>query len=192
MTLVLVTGGGRQAEAVTTALTSAGCRCVRAVDLDGLRSAVADLGDERVDTYLQLPVTIEAVATTAIGRIRELLTQGLIARFDAAEVALGAVRDGGSVVLVGGNNPGEREMTDDQRARFSLLRVLSHTILADHGGREVRSTVLPGESDPADVVAAVVGQPTKRQQAIAEFVERDSDLSYADWRLDLLSMANES
>ena len=193
MTLVLVTGSEGRVTAVTAALSEAGCRCVSAIDVASMKAVLAGLVDERVDAYVQLPVEISATADTAIGRIRELLTEGLVARFDAAEVAVTAVGDGGAIFLVAGNTPGERELTDDQRARYALLRVLSHTILADCAGRDVRSVVLPSNTTPADVASVVLGQSSAREQAIADFVDLESDLSYSDWRVELLSLAtNES
>lgn len=193
VSVVLVSGVGERAAAVTAALTEAGWQCHTAADLPAVQAVVAELGDERVDAYVQLPVSIESTATTATGRIRDLLVHGLVARFDAAERAVELVRDGGTVVLVAGNSPGERELNDDQRARYALLRVLSHTILADHEGRDIRAVVVPGGRSAGDVVAALTGTPSSREQSLAEFVDRDSDLNYADWRLELLSMAtNES
>jgi hypothetical protein len=190
---ILVTGAEERVRAVAEALSAAGCDCVTATDAPALTAVVDELGDRRLDAYVQLPVTIGSAATTAIGRIRDLLTQGLIARFDAAAAVIGAMADGGNVILVAGNTPGHREHNDDQRARHALLRVLSHSILADSAGRSIRSTVLPGESTPAQIVATLEGHAASREQVIGEFVERDSDLSYADWRVELLSLvAHES
>jgi hypothetical protein len=65
---------------------------------------------------------------------------------------------------------------------------LCHAILADAAGRRIRAVVLASETEPDDVVATVLGAPTARDKAIAEFLDRDTDMDYDDWRLELLSL----
>ncbi len=189
MTVVLLTGSAPRVADVAAALAAAGCECVPAHDAASAQSAVERLGGRPLDAYVQLPAEITSSATTAIGRIGDLLRDGLVARFDAAATAVAAMRAGGTVVLVAGNSPGDRQLTDDQRARYALLRVLSHAVLADSAGRAIRSIVLPAGTSAADITAAVLDGRSPRDTTIADFVEAPSELSYADWRVELLALA---
>jgi hypothetical protein len=191
VTVVLLTGAPERVAVFSSALQEAGCDCITALPA---AERIGDVGAAvagQVDAYVQLPVLIEAASGSVMRRVRDLLTQGLVARFENAESAVSRLRDGGLVVLVAGNTPGD--VADDRRARYSLLQVLRHAIVADTAGRDIRAVVMAPETRPDDVVATVLGTPTAREQAIAEFLDRDTDMDYDDWRLELLSLVtNES
>jgi hypothetical protein len=98
----------------STVLQNAGCDCVTL----GPDSGMTDGETGSVDAYVQLPAVIETTGTSVMRRLRDLLTQGLVARFENAESALPKVRDDGLVVLVAGNSPGGPDVaTIRQRAR---------------------------------------------------------------------------
>jgi hypothetical protein len=103
------------------------------------------------------------------------------------------LRNGGTIVLVAGNTPGEQSSPDDGRARLALLRVLSHAALADAGDRHIRAVVLNHGTTTEDALRAVRGDEGDRQTRMAEFIQSSTDVSYDDWKLELLSLVvNES
>ena len=102
MPFVLLTGSERRIAAASRSLADAGCHCLTATSPGTVAAALRPLGDERLAAYVQLPVEVSDAATTAVGRIRELLTEGLVARCAAAEMAAASVGDGGVIVLVVG------------------------------------------------------------------------------------------
>jgi hypothetical protein len=190
VTTVLLTGGADFAALVSSALEVAGCECVTA-DAGADLAATLGLEPARFDGYVQLPVVLETSAGSDLRRMHELLTNGLVARFETAESAVPMLRDGGVVVLVAGNTPGTDRVADDRSARYSLLRVLCDALLADTAGRGIRAVVLGANTAVEDVVAAVVGNPTGRERAVAELVTSDSDMDYDEWRAALLSLVTD-
>ena len=131
-------------------------------------AALRRLGDERLAAYVQSPIEVSNAARTAVGRIRELLTEGLVARFAAAEMAAAAVGDGGVIVLVAGNTPADRQIPDDDSARYALLRVLSRAITSDCAERNIRCVVLPSDATLGDVAGVVLDRPRIRRCTHAE------------------------
>ena len=181
MPLVLLTGSERRVMTASRSLAEAGCHCLTATSPWAVAAALRRLGDERLAAYVQLPVEVSDVATTAVGRIRELLTEGLVARYAAAEMAAESVGDGGVIVLVAGNSPAGRQVPDDVSARYALLRVLSRAITADCAERNIRCVVLPSDATMADVTGLVLDQPPNPGPHVCGLDERDSD--DGDWFL---------
>ena len=181
MPFVLLTGSERRIAAASRSLADAGCHCLTATSPGTVAAALRPLGDERLAAYVQLPVEISDAATTAVGRIRELLTEGLVARCAAAEMAAASVGDGGVIVLVAGNSPVVRQVPDDHSARYALLRVLSRAINADYAERNIRCVVLPSDASLGDVTGVVLDQPTNpRPDACGQ---DDRAIQDADWFL---------
>jgi hypothetical protein len=187
---VLISGSGERVGPVAEAFERRRFGTVRVVEPDDLLEAAADLEPKTLDAYVQLPVETSTSGATAVTRIREFLTQGLLFRYDATAAVLPALADGACVAFVSGNLPGDLTAPDDQRARLSLLRVLAHAVLADTAGRGVRAVVLDHQRAPEEIVTAVVEAPADRVRMVAEFVEHTPDMSYDDWRLELLRLAS--
>jgi hypothetical protein len=187
---VVVTGAAEQVAAVSAALRGAGAEVTAVDDLGKLEAAVAGIAPGLLDCYVQLPVHVAARGKAVIDRVRNFLEDGLLARFTAASTILPAMSDGGRVVLVGGNTPVEASAPDDQSARLALLDVLAHAIQADKSATRVRVRILP-HNDSAEHIASVAlgGKPT-RDQALAELRAREPEMSFDDWRVEVMGLVN--
>lgn len=187
---VAVTGAAEQVAAVSAALRNAGAEVIAVDDLGSLGAAVAGLTPGSLDCYVQLPVHVAARGKAVIDRVRNFLEDGLLARFTAASTILPAMSDGGRVVLVGGNTPVEASAPDDQSARLALLDVLAHAIQADKSATRVGVRILP-HNDSAEHIASVAlgGKPT-RDQALAELRAREPEMSFDDWRVEVMGLVN--
>lgn len=187
---VAVTGAAQQVAAVSAALRNAGAEVIAVDDLAALGAAVAGLAPGSLDCYVQLPVHVAPRGNAVIDRVRNFLEDGLLARFTAASTILPAMSEGGRVVLVGGNTPVEASAPDDQKARLALLDVLAHAIQADSSATRVGVRVLPhGESAEAIAAVALGGKPT-REQALAELRAREPEMSFDDWRVEVMGLVN--
>jgi hypothetical protein len=190
---VIVSGAPGRLDPVVSALRAVGYTVLTASTSSELADTAARLGPGSVEAYVQLPVDVASQADSAVVAMREFLTQGLLARFDAVGDVMPTLREGGTIVLVAGNTPGEQSSPDDGRARLALLRVLSHAALADAGDRHLRAIVLNHGTTADDAVRAVRGGDGDRQTRMAEFIQSSADVSYDDWKLEFLSLvSNES
>jgi len=187
---VVVTGAAAQVAAVSTALREAGAEVIAVADLRQLDAAVAGISPGTLDCYVQLPVHVAARGHAVIDRVRNFLEDGLLARFSAASTILPAMSEGGRVVLVGGHTPVEASAPDDQSARLALLDVLAHAIQADSSATRIGVRVLPHD-EPAEHIAdiALGGRPT-RDQALAELRAREPEMSFDDWRVEVMGLVN--
>jgi hypothetical protein len=102
---------------------------------------------------------------------------------------LGTLRPNASVVLVAGNLPAEITAPDDRQARISLLRVLAQAILADTAPTPVRTVVVDHLRSPEAIAAIAVDPAANRLRVISDAAERYPEMSYDDWRLEVLSLA---
>jgi hypothetical protein len=186
----LVSGSPERVADVGAALAGVGCEVVPVDDLGGLADVCASLGDGAIDHYVQLPVQVVSSGGTVVARVRAFLSGGLLARFEAASLVLPTLRPNASVVLVAGNLPGELAAPDDRQARISLLRVLAQAILADAGPTPVRTVVMDHSRSPDQIAAITVDPAGNRLRVISEVAERYPEMSYDDWRLEVLSLAS--
>lgn len=182
----VVSGSGP--EPVAEALQARGFEVVVAADARALAALAAESEAPDVDVYVQLPGTIAARGDNAIERVRNFLSDGLIARFDGADAVLPALKDDAVVVLVGGNHPGAGGAPDNPEARLSLMKVLGHTLLLERAGRGLAVKVLDAQRDAARI-AALAAEPASRPlQIISDVSQISPDLDYSDWRNELMSM----
>lgn len=184
---VLVSGGDERVREVADALRAAGAEVVAVDDLARLREAVDGL-DGRLQGYVQLPVSVPVEGSSVVERVHGFLEGGLLSRFDAARTVLPALDEDARVVLVTGNTTsGARELPDDRAARAALLDVLAHAVRAD-GGPSVRVAVL--DQRPAGELAdAVLRAAPPEPAAVADLRRREVELSYDDWRTEVLGLA---
>jgi hypothetical protein len=188
--IAVVTGSPDRVGAVAEELTAVGFQAIRVDDLSTLDAVCAQLGPESVAAYVQLPVQIAAKGSTAVARIREFLSQGLLFRYAAVDQVLPTLQADACVALVSGNLPADLTAPDDQRGRLALMRVLAHGVLADTAGRGVRTLVIDHQRSAKEIAAAVVEQPQNLMTMIAEVVAGHPDMSYDDWRFELLRVAS--
>jgi len=187
---VVVTGAAEQVAAVSAALRAAGAEVTEVDDLGKLDAAVAGIARSSVDCYVQLPVHVAARGKAVIERVRNFLEDGLLARFTAASTILPAMSDGGRVVLVGGNTPVEASAPDDQSARLALLDVLAHAVQADKSATRIKVRILPHDELAEHIAAVALGGKPTRDQALAELRAREPEMSFDDWRIEVMGLVN--
>lgn len=187
---VVVTGAAQRVAAVSAALKNAGAEVTAVDDLRGLEAVLEGIKPGSLDCYVQLPVQVAARGKTVIERVRNFLEDGLISRFTASSTILPSMSDGGRVVLVGGNTPVEATAPDDQSARLALLDVLAHAIQADKSATRIRVRVLPHDESAEHVAAVALGGEPTREQALASLRAREPEMSFADWRIEVMGLVN--
>ena len=189
MDKVLVSGWDARVGQVSDALRALGAEVVVSDDPHRLRQVVAELPPKSLSAYVQLPVSVDVSGETVVGRVRTFLQNGLLARFDAADVVLPALRGDAKVVLVSGNSTVQGEaMPDDAAARFALLNVLAHAVRADKAPGKIRVRMMDADSRPDDIASLTVrGEATPT--GLAQVKERESELSYEDWRTEVMGLA---
>jgi hypothetical protein len=185
----LVTGSPERVAAVSAALADRGCEVIPVDDLDALADVCASLGPGAIDHYVQLPVNVPSSGGTVVSKLQAFLAGGLLARFEAVSTVLGTLRPNASVVLVAGNLPAEITAPDDRQARISLLRVLVQAIRADTAPAPVRTVVVEHMRSPEEVATIAIDPVANRQQVVSHAAELYPEMSYVDWRLEVLSLA---
>jgi hypothetical protein len=186
----LVTGSAGRVEEVSAALERAGFSVVRAPDPGDLSGVCAGIEAGTLACYVQLPKETKVDAPSLIGRVRQFLAEGLLARFEAAATVVPVLAKDGCVVLVAGNLPGA-STPDDRHARIDLLRVLARAVLAECEGSEVRAVVVGNDRSADDIaeIARLRGDDTAKKAA--ELKALPGELNYADWQREFLSLTTE-
>lgn len=170
MPTVLVTGS--DAGGVTSALERVGVTPVVIGPGEDLAARLSAMAPGDLAGYVQLPVAVPVSGDSVLGRVRTFLQDGLLHRFDQAELVLPYLSGRATVVLVSGNTPvqagggGAQLASDDKGARVSMLRVLAHTIRLDRGG-ELSTLVVDGRKGSAAIARAVLlGAETASAQSV--------------------------
>lgn len=147
------------------------------------------LGSGSVHTYVQLPWDVETPAPSAIERVHEFLTGGLLARFQMAIQMLPLLRSGASVVLVAGHRPGGVHPPDDRHARKNLLRLLAQAIEADTAKAGVRAVVVGDHCSPAEIAEVALHGGPDLSRRLSEYAAHGEELSFADWQREILALS---
>jgi hypothetical protein len=185
----LVTGSPVRVDDVAAALEEAGLSVIRVPDPGDLGAACAGIDPGTLACYVQLPKETKVDAPSLIGRVRQFLAEGLLARFEAAATVVPLMSNEGCVVLVAGNLPGA-STPDDRHARIDLLRVLARAILAECDGNDVRAVVVGNDRSPAEIADLVLRRGDEASRKAAE-VAAIGDMNYADWQREFLSLTTE-
>jgi hypothetical protein len=189
---VLVTGSADRVERVSHALRAAGAQAVSVPDADGLGEVVGRMPAGSLDCYIQLPVTLRPSGDAVVSRVRDFLDKGLMNRFRMAEVIMPALSGQGRVVLVAGHTPASASAPDDEAARVGLLHVLAHAIRADKAPEKVRVRVVDAR-DADEIVRAALASDHAPGGAPAAWhgpAIRDEEMSYTEWRTEVLGLAS--
>ena len=185
----LVTGSPARVDDVAAALEKAGFSVIRVPEPDDLGAACAGIDPGTLACYVQLPKETKVDAPSLIGRVRQFLAEGLLARFEAASAIVPLMTQDGCVVLVAGNLPGAAT-PDDRHARIDLLRVLARAVLAECAGNDVRAVVVGNERSATDIADLVLRKGDEASRKAAE-VAAIGDMNYADWQREFLSLTTE-
>ncbi|MDQ1636303.1 MAG: hypothetical protein QOJ32_3112 [Frankiaceae bacterium] len=197
--LVLMSGAEQAAGPVQAALERMGATVVRADSGSGSGSGPgSDSGSGRkVDAYVQLPTLLsvegQSSADSLVERVGRFLADGLLTRFRSAAAVLPQLSEDATVVLVAGNTPVPGTGVDDQAARSSMLRVLAHALRAEEAPRRLRVRVLEHGSSPDAIARCAAGEDVVKPSSSASGPpagSSDVDMSYADWRTEVLGLAH--
>lgn len=185
----LVTGAPARVDDVAAALEQTGFSVIRVPAPADLGAACAGIRPGALTCYVQLPKDTHVDAPSLIGRVRQFLAEGLLARFEAASTIVPLMAKDGCVVLVAGNLPGAAT-PDDRHARIDLLRVLARAVLAECEGNDVRAVVVGNERSATDIADIVLRKGDESMRKAAE-VAAIGDMNYADWQREFLSLTTE-
>jgi hypothetical protein len=186
----LVTGSPLRVDDVAAALEKAGFSVLRVPEPGDVAGACAGIEPGSLACYVQLPKETKVDAPSLIGRVRQFLAEGLLARFESASTVVPSLAKDGCVVLVAGNLPGA-STPDDRHARIDLLRVLARAILAECEGSDVRAVVVGNDRSPADIADIVLRRGDQAGKKAAEVAALPGDLNYSDWQREFLSLTTE-
>ena len=186
----LVTGSPSRVEEVSEALEQAGFAVMRAPGPDDLTGVCAGIQPGSLTCYVQLPRETKVEGPSLIGRVRQFLAEGLLARFEAAAMVVPYMAKDGCVVLVAGNLPGA-STPDDRHARIDLLRVLARAVLAECEGNDVRAVVVGNDRSAADIADIALRRGDEQSKKAAEVAALPGELNYADWQREFLSLTTE-
>lgn len=171
MPTALVTGPLEYA-AVTALTLKAGGFEVLAAEPD---VAQVPAGVRDVDCYVQLPLEPPCDGDGALAWAHSVVTHALLRRFDAAAQVAPRLAAKARVVLV--TDPTDGTPGFD----LHLVRLLIEAIIADHGGSDVRVTVVNGLRIPEDIVSAARSQPP----AWTAYPRMEPHLQFSDWRNEI-------
>jgi hypothetical protein len=186
----LVTGSPARVDEVAAALEAAGYSVLRVPEPGDVAAACAEIEPGTLACYVQLPKETKVDAPSLIGRVRQFLSEGLLARFEQAATVAPCMSKDGCVVLVAGNLPGAAT-PDDRHARIDLLRVLARAILAECEGADVRAVVVATDRSPSEIADLARRRGDRSDKQAAE-VAALGDMNYADWQREYLSLTTES
>jgi hypothetical protein len=185
MTSVLVSGAAERVAQVAQALRARGADVTEVTDLENVPAACAAAGPGAFDSYIQLPADFEVKGDTAIRRVHHFYAEGVLARFTALAAALPSLTPSARLTFVLGTLPPEAASSDDREARRALTRVLAHAARADTPDGHLTVRVLDAGAAPDQIGQVAIGLDPARQ----ELMDRLAELSYADWRVELLGLA---
>jgi hypothetical protein len=188
MAQVLVHGSPTRVDDVAVAVEKAGFTVLRANNLDDVKSAVGDRDPAGLEGYVQLPVEISFRPDAGpIEQVQQFLSDGLLARIDAARLVVPALANGAGVVLAAGNAPDADSTPDNRAARRLLLGVLQRAIIDAAGPSGVSVTVLDAGADRDEVMASLKEMIENRAGPASASADADPEASYKDWFLEMLS-----
>ncbi len=186
----LVSGCDDRVKPVAAALRALGGEVVAVDDPARVAEVVQTLEPGSLACFVQLPVSIEVAETSVVGRVRAFLERGLLRRFTTAEAVLPALRQDATVVLVSGNTAAEgASLPDDAAARVALLEVLAHALRADKAPGKLRVRVVHASAEPDAIAAVALQGAAAPTPGSASLRARESDLSYEDWRVEVMGLA---
>ena len=184
MAVVLVSGAQALVAEVAAALRTRGATVTEVADLDDIPAVCRAAGDRVFDSYVQLPAAFQMRGDTAIQRVHHFYAAGVLARFPALDAALPALTQDARVTFVLGQLPADAATADDREARRALTRVLGHAARADSPDRHLAIRVLDSGTPAGEIALVALGLGAARY----DLDERLADLSYADWRVELLGL----
>lgn len=191
--MVLVSGATARVAEVGDALEKPGVVVIRSADREVLNGGCSSVPPRSLACYVQLPQEAEVSESTGsepalLDRVHRFLTDGLVARFEAALAVAPLLRPDACVVLVAGEVPRDA-IPDDPHARHDLLWVMARAISGGSVGGEVKAVVVGSDRSAHEIAYIALGRGEDRSWLQSQVAAVSPELSYADWKREVLSMA---
>jgi hypothetical protein len=218
--MALVTGSAARVTDVSLALEKEGFSTYSAPS-DALHLGEelrhAALPVRSLNCYVQLPTAdFDEGCTGTLAGLRALVANALLARFDALAVVAPRLAPGARLVIVAGDRAGTTG--DADLGLPGLSAVLAEAVLARRGPEGVHTTVIGAHLTSADIAAIAGGRdrnrnartwgqitgyvpalspvgsrrvPASPTAMLAGFAGASPELSYVDWRDEVLGLVAE-
>jgi hypothetical protein len=181
----VLSGSADRAQRISQLLRDAGAEPVVITDPAALPG---EPGNDGLDFYIQLPVTIHPDGDTAVARVGSFLSAGLLARFSAVERVLPVLAPGATMVLVSGNTPDEMSFPDDQHSRLALLHLLAHAARAELATKQVAVKVVSSQRSDQEIVHYALGGGDEAQPHPDLQDRAQAATAYQDWRTEVMGL----
>jgi hypothetical protein len=184
-TTALVAGPSGRVCDVAAALRADGFATITVDDREPVSQACNRVSPRSVDCFVQLPAIAGPGGATSASAVRAPRAHDLLSIVDAVAAVAPLLADHATVVILAeGPDPSHRR----DRLLDDAVGVLAEAVVADQGGDDVRVSVLGAHQSPADIVAAA--RRLARSGYGPSLADFGPDLSYADWRSQVLSLSS--
>jgi hypothetical protein len=178
----LVSGIAELVADVAAVLREHNAEVVTVDDIADVPGVCAEAGPEAFDGYVQLPASFTVQGGTAVARVHHFFAEGVLARFPAVSAALPTLKPEARLTFVTGVLPGDLSTENDVAARAALVRILGQAAQAD-AANGLRVCTLGSGASPKEIALTALGRNSD-----ARSLSTASDESYAEWRMELLSV----
>jgi hypothetical protein len=178
----LVSGIAELVADVAAVLREHNAEVVTVDDIADVPGVCAEAGPEAFDGYVQLPASFTVQGGTAVARVHHFFAEGVLARFPAVLAALPTLKPEARLTFVTGVLPGDLSTENDVAARAALVRILGQAAQAD-AANGLRVCTLGSGASPKEIALTALGR-----NSYARSFSTASDESYAEWRMELLSV----
>ena len=184
----LVTGSKVSLSGVGRALERSGYAVSLASTTEDLGDLAAAMAPASLSCYVQLPFDTDVEAATPLARLGQFYVTALSERLEAAASVAPLLRADALVALVAGDEVPDGT-PDDPQARLGLLRLISRAFSS--GYHELKSVVLEADRSPEEIAFLAVRKGEDRQWLHSQVTAIPNDLSFADWRQELMGLTHE-
>ena len=178
----LVSGIAELVSDVAAVMREHDAEVVTVDDIADVPGVCADAGRDAFDGYVQLPASFTVDGETAVARVHHFYAEGVLARYPAVAAALPSLKPEARLTLVTGVLPGDLSTDDDVAARAALVRILGRAAQAD-AANGLRVCTLSSGASPKEIALTALGRNSDTRS-----FETASEESYAEWRMELLSV----
>jgi hypothetical protein len=178
----LVSGIAELVADVAAVLREHNAEVVTVDDIADVPGVCAEAGPEAFDGYVQLPASFTVQGGTAVARVHHFFAEGVLARFPAVSAALPTLKPEARLTFVTGVLPGDLSTENDVAACAALVRILGQAAQAD-AANGLRVCTLGSGASPKEIALTALGRNSD-----ARSFSTASDESYAEWRMELLSV----
>lgn len=182
----LVSGSFGRIGEVGMALKDAGFTVKEVDHAEPFDQAVQRVAPRSLDCYVQLPADVDLGNATGTNWLSRFLTGPLLERVHTASMALPLLRPDATVLLVAGKDLAGAEVPAAGQFRTWFLQLLGRAMRAEPDG-PTRAVVVGADSSPGRIAEIAVDPGQEVRRRIAECAGLGTELSFADWRREVLS-----